>query len=118
MTADDNPLPSVTRTVVLDALLHGDARTERVEVRRICMPAGTKAGLHVHNCPTLGNIVAGSVLFQVEGEPESVLGPGDVFFEPEGARIAHFDALDADVTFLAYFLLTDGQEPGMDMLGN
>jgi hypothetical protein len=52
----------------------------------------------------------------IEGEPESVLRPGDAFFEPEGARIARFDAQDAGVqdagvTFLAYFLLGPGQEP-------
>lgn len=29
---------------------------------------------------------------RVEGEPQSVLHPGDVFYEPEGARIARFDA--------------------------
>ena len=39
-----------------------------------------------------------------------MLRPGDVFFEPEGARIARFDAQDAGVTFLAYFLLGSGQE--------
>ena len=30
---------------------------------------------------------------------------------PEGARIARFDAQDAGVTFLAYFLLGPDQEP-------
>ena len=40
----------------------------------------------------VGSIVSGSVSFQVEDEPETVLGPGDVFFAPEGARIARFDA--------------------------
>ena len=40
-----------------------------------------------------------------------MLRPGDVFYEPEGARIARFDAQDAGVTFLAYFLLGPDQEP-------
>jgi hypothetical protein len=40
-----------------------------------------------------------------------VLRPGDAFYEPEGARIARFDAQDAGVTFLAYFLLGPDQEP-------
>ena len=43
------------------------------------------AGLHVHN--------------------------GPVFYEPEGAPIRRFDAQDAGVTFLAYFLLGPDQEP-------
>lgn len=44
-------------------------------------------------------------MFQIEGEPEGVLRPGDSFYEPEGARITRFDGQDAGVTFLAYFLL-------------
>jgi hypothetical protein len=46
------------------------------------------------------------VLFQVEGRDEAVLRPGDVFFEPAGVPIAHFDALGDDLTFLAYFMLS------------
>jgi hypothetical protein len=42
---------------------------------------------------------------------KTVLRPGDVFYEPAGARITRFDAQDAGVTFLAYFLLGPGQEP-------
>ncbi len=53
------------------------------------------------------------MLFQVEGENEVILRPGDVFFEPAGVPIAHFDALDENVTFLGYFPLTAGQEPGL-----
>jgi hypothetical protein len=38
------------------------------------------------------------------------LRAGDVFFEPEGERIARFDAGGDGVTFLAYFLLSPGQD--------
>lgn len=89
---------------------------DRVEVRRIRMPAGVAAGLHAHNGPVVGNIVSGRVAYQIEGEPLRILEPGDVFFEPQGARIARFDALEQDVTFLGYFLLTEGQESEMDFL--
>jgi len=65
----------------------------------------------VHNGPVLGSILERSVLFQVEGRDEAVLRPGDVFFEPAGVPIAHFDALGDDLTFLAYFLLSPGQQP-------
>ena len=34
----------------------------------------------------VGSIAEGSAVFQAAGEPETVLRPGDVFFEPEGAR--------------------------------
>ena len=67
----------------------------------------------MHNGLVVGSIVDGSVCFQVEGGPETVLEPGDVFFEPEGARIVRFDARGDGVTFLAYFLLGTGQEPAI-----
>jgi quercetin dioxygenase-like cupin family protein len=107
-------IPPITRTVVLDQLLPAPAITHRVEVRRISIAAGQAAGLHVHNCPVFGSIEAGSVVYQIEGQPESVLGPGDTFYEPEGTRIARFDALHEGVTFLAYFLLNAGQMPGLE----
>jgi len=80
-------------------------------VRQIRIVPGHAAGLHVHNGPVVGSIVEGSVTFQVEGEPESTLGPGEVFFEPDGARIARFDAGEDGVAFLAYFLLGAEQDP-------
>ena len=58
----------------------------------------------------------GSVVYQIDGQPAQVLHPGDVFYEPEGARIARFDAQDDGVTFLAYFLLSPDQEPELTML--
>jgi quercetin dioxygenase-like cupin family protein len=104
-------MPPISREVLLDVGLAQAKDTHRIEIRRIRIVPGHAAGLHVHNGPVVGSIVEGSVVFQVEGEPESVLRPGDVFFEPEGVRIARFDAQDAGVTFLAYFLLSPGQEP-------
>ena len=101
----------ITRDVLLDARLAQAKDTHRVQVRRIRIIPGHAAGLHVHNGPVVGSIVDGSAVYQVEGERETVLRPGDVFYEPEGARIARFDAQDAGVTFLAYFLLGPDQEP-------
>lgn len=85
--------------------------TNRVQIREIRILAGHPAGLHVHNCPVVGSIVEGSAIYQVVGEPESRIGPGDVFSEAEGVRTARFDATEEGVTFLAYFLLSEGQEP-------
>lgn len=107
------PEQPMTREVLLDARMSEMLAAERVEVRRIRILAGHAAGRHVHNGPVVGSVVEGSVLFQVEGEPEIILRPGDVFYEPAGVPIAHFDARDEDVTFLAYFPLTAGQEPGL-----
>jgi quercetin dioxygenase-like cupin family protein len=84
--------------------------TRRVEIRRITIAPGYAAGLHVHNGPVFGSVEAGSAVYQIEGEAETVLGPGDVFYEPEGVRIARFDAQEDGVTFLGYFLLADGMD--------
>ena len=105
------PDQPVTRTVLLDATFAVPHVTARVEVREIRMAPGLAAGLHVHNAPVVGSIVAGSVTYQVDGEPAAVLRAGDVFHEPSGARIARFDAGDDGVVFLGYFLLAAGQEP-------
>lgn len=103
----------VTRSIVQLTRLEPAHRTAAVEVRRITMAPGFAAGLHFHNGPVFGNIVEGSVFFQIEGEPETVLRAGDVFYEPADAPIARFDATDEGVVFLGYFLLEDGQEPAI-----
>lgn len=105
---------SITRTVLSDVTLAHATTVERVETRRIRIPADTVAGLHVHNCPVVGSISEGSVAYQIEGEPVTVLRPGDAFYEPEGVRIARFDALDEDVTFVAHFLLTAGRQAELE----
>ena len=101
--------PPITRTVVLDQPIPPTS-THRVEVRRITIAAGHAAGPHIHNGPVFGSIESGSVVYQIDGEAASVLTPGDTFYEPQGARIARFDPLADGVTFLAYFLLDEGQE--------
>lgn len=102
-------IPPITRSVVLDQLLPVPHDTHRVEVRRITIAPGHAGGLHVHNGPVFGSIENGSAVYQIEGEAPSVLGPGDVFYEPEGVRIARFDAQGEGVTFLGYFLLAAGE---------
>jgi len=106
----------VTRTVLLDVQLARPKHTGHVEIREIRIAPGHPAGRHVHNGPVVGSILDGSVVFQVTGQPASVLRAGDVFFEPEGEQIARFDAGDDGVTFLAYFLLADGEAAQLEML--
>ncbi|MEV7026276.1 cupin domain-containing protein [Kitasatospora sp. NPDC093558] len=105
------PVPPLDRVVVLDTKLPEPLATGRVEVRRITIAPGFAAGAHTHNGPVFGSIETGSAVYQIDGEPETVLLPGDVFYEPEGVRIARFDAQEDGVTFLGYFLLPDGLEP-------
>ncbi|WP_084532006.1 cupin domain-containing protein [Nocardia miyunensis] len=108
VSAEAEPVPGVGRVIILEQKLPEPLSTQRVEIRRITIAPGHAAGLHIHNGPVFGNIETGSVVYQIEGEPETVLGPGDVFYEPEGVRIARFDAREDGVTFLGYFLLADG----------
>ena len=115
-SAEPSAEQPVTRTIVSDVRLPEVKATDRVQVREIRILPSQPAGLHVHNGPVFGSIVTGSVVYQIDGQPASVLGPGDVFYEPEGARIARFDAQEDGVTFLAYFLLSPGQEPELTML--
>jgi quercetin dioxygenase-like cupin family protein len=110
--------PPVTRSILLDQPLPAPRSTARVQVRRITIAPGHAAGLHVHNGPVFGSVETGSAVYQVEGEAAAVLGPGDVFYEPEGARIARFDAQGDGVTFLGYFLLAAGEEPEMEFPGD
>lgn len=115
-TAEPSADQPITRTVVSDVRLPAVKATDRVQVREIKIQPSQPAGRHVHNGPVFGSIVAGAVVYQIEGQPASVLRPGDVFYEPEGERIARFDAQEDGVTFLAYFLLSPGQEPELTML--
>ena len=98
----------LSRAIVMDQKLPEPLATQRVEIRRISIAPGYAAGLHIHNGPVFGSIETGSAVYQIEGGPETVLKPGDVFYEPEGVRIARFDAQEDGVTFFGYFLLADG----------
>lgn len=110
-------VPPLTRTILLDQVLAAPRSTHRVEVRRITIAPRHEAGLHVHNGPVFGSIESGSAVYQVEGEAAAVLGPGDVFHEPEGTRIARFDAEEDGVTFLGYFLLAAGEAAEIEFPG-
>lgn len=111
MSRYDDAMEPISRTILLDARFGRVRAADRVEVRDIRILPGHAAGLHIHNGPVVGNVVEGSVVFQVDGEPEQILHAGDVFYEPEDARIAKFDATDEGVRFLGYFILGPGEEP-------
>lgn len=101
--------PPISRVTIMDQRLPEPLATQRVEIRRITIAAGYAGGLHIHNGPVFGSIDSGSAIYQIEGQPETLLQPGDVFYEPAGVRIARFDAQGDGVTFLGYFLLADGE---------
>ncbi len=115
--ADPTPQEPVTRTVLLDAQLRQAKDTGRIEIREIRMLPGYAGGQHVHNGPVVGSITEGSVTYQIDGQPATVLQAGDVFYEPEDVRIARFDAGDDGVTFIGYFLLSLGQQAEIRFTG-
>ncbi|MEA5360560.1 cupin domain-containing protein [Amycolatopsis sp., V23-08] len=101
----------LTRTLVLEQDLPAPRVVDHVQIRRITLAPGHGTGPHVHNGPVFGSIETGSAVYQIDGEPESVLTPGDVFYEPEATRIARFDAQEDGVTFLAHFPAGPGETP-------
>ncbi|MEU5260594.1 cupin domain-containing protein [Amycolatopsis sp. NPDC021455] len=107
-------VPAVTRTVLLDQHLPEPRLVGHVEVRRITIAPHHSPGPHTHNGPVFGSIEAGSAIYRIEGEPETVLNPGDVFYEPEGTPVARFDAQGEGVTFLACFPVGPGETPRLD----
>ena len=58
--------------------------------------------------PPFGVIEAGSAIFHVGAGDESILPPGDTFYEPANETISRFDATDEGVTFLAWFPMPVG----------
>jgi quercetin dioxygenase-like cupin family protein len=119
MARADDPTPAdpVTRAVLLDAQLRQAKDTGRIQAHEVRILPGCAVGRHVHNGPVAGTILEGSVVYQIEGREAQVLQAGDIFLEHEGQRIARFDAGDDGATFLAFYLLSLGQEPKLTVLG-
>lgn len=105
------PEQPVVREVVLDVTLAASRSIDRIEVRRIRIAPNVALGAHTHNGPVVGSILEGTAIFQVAGSPQCVLRAGDVFFEPEGETIEHFDGGPDGVTFLGCFLVGGGEVP-------
>lgn len=104
----------VVRVTVLEQALD-ELVTAAVQVRRITLQPDVVVGSHHHNGPVFGSIETGSVVFQVDGGPETVLRAGDVFYEPAHVLIDRFDATSEGATFLGYFLSGPNEEPELIM---
>ena len=100
----------VVRVTLLEQSLP-DKVTAAMQVRRITLQPNVVGGPHHHNGPVFGAIETGSVVFQVNGGPESILRSGEVFYEPADVLIDRFDATSEGVTFLGYFLSGPGESP-------
>jgi quercetin dioxygenase-like cupin family protein len=111
--AQDTQTQQIVRKDLLTALIAGGKNIARVEIKEINLAPNQATGLHRHPIPVVGYIVAGTIRFQIEGQPVQTLPRGSAFFEPANTRIAHFDNLSprAPAKFIAFYLLgTDDRE--------
>lgn len=106
----------IVRKPLLTALMPETKNVDRVEVKQIDFTPHQQTGLHLHPCPVVGLIVRGSIIFQIEGEPERILRPGDAFHEPAGKTILRFDAADEPTTFVGFYLLASKDHDLIQML--
>ena len=77
-------------------------------------PAGDPgAPPHRHSGPAFGYVVAGEMLFELEGEPPRVIKAGEAFWEPGGDVIHYQDGnnrADIPVKFTVTMLCAPGQD--------
>ena len=120
MASPDIPLrmgqQTIQRKQLLQAVL-GSRNVSKVDVREIRLEPGQQSGRHLHPCAVLGYIVAGTAVYQIEGEGVQMLPAGSAFYEPADAIIANFgNASDSEpMTFVAFYLL-DGEQELIRML--
>ncbi len=67
---------------------------------------------HRHSGPAFGYVLEGAVRFELEGEPERIVGAGETFWEPGGDVIHYQDGnalTDARTRFVVTMLCAPGQ---------
>lgn len=107
---------TIQRKQLLQVVL-GNKNVSTVDVREIHLEPGQQSGRHLHPCAVLGYIVAGTAVYQIEGQDGQTLPAGSAFYEPADAIIAHFgNSSDSEpMTFVAFYLL-DGEQELIRML--
>ena len=108
--------PVVQRKQLLKAVL-GNRNVSAADVREIRLEPGQQGGRHLHPCAVLGYIVAGTAVYQVEGQEEQILPTGSSFYEAANQVITNFgNASDTEpMVFVAFYLL-DGEQELIRML--
>ena len=95
----------------------GGKRVVRVEVEQITLAPRQRTGVHVHHCPTVGNVTRGAIHFQLEGQAARLLRVGDAFCVPANVRTLHFDnACQGPATVVVCHLLGAGERAVSTML--
>ena len=83
-------------TNIFDVLLHQDnpaiAAGSCAMVATVTIPPGDPgSGPHRHSGPVFGYVVAGEILFELEGEKPYAIKVGEAFWEP-GFDVVHYQA--------------------------
>ncbi|MFO1433038.1 MAG: cupin domain-containing protein [Candidatus Competibacteraceae bacterium] len=98
--------PPMMRKTLLTATIAPEKAVARVAIQAVTLGPKQPAPLHLHPCPTLGVVTAGTLAFQLEGQPVQYLHAGDAFYEPAQVRVARFDNDgDTPATFIVHYLL-------------
>jgi quercetin dioxygenase-like cupin family protein len=116
--AHDHSSDQIIRKELLTAVIAGQKKVARVEIKQIDLAPAQRTGLHSHPCPVVGYVVSGTIRFQVEGEAQETLSEGTAFFEPADTKIAQFDnaLAEASATFVAFYLLGASEHKLIEML--
>jgi len=102
---------TVERQQLLNAVL-GSRNVTNVDIRKVTLGPGQRAGRHLHPCAVVGYIASGTAFYQIEGQAAELLPVGSAFYEPADKVIADFgNASDVTpMTFIALYLLDGDQE--------
>lgn len=107
----------VTRIELLSEVLAKTENISRVEIKEIEISTRLTDIPHKHPCTVIGQILEGSIVFQIEDQAEIILKAGDAFIEPADTQITRFDNLGpGKARFLACYLISDDDGPLIEML--
>lgn len=100
----------ILRKEVLKAVIN--QHVSKAEAQEITLSAGQEVPKHLHPCPVIGFVKSGKVIFQIEGQEKTILNEGDVFYEPKGKNILHFDnaSKESPLIFIAIYLKKGNEE--------
>jgi quercetin dioxygenase-like cupin family protein len=82
---------TLSTTVLLLRAKFEPRAIRKIEIGEFHFTPGQVAPVHSHAAPVLGYVSKGAIIYQVEGQSAQALKAGDVFFEPVGPQIIHFD---------------------------
>lgn len=105
----------ISRKELLKASINQKVKT--TEIQEVTLAPGLEVPKHLHPCPVVGVIKSGEAVFQIEGQPKTILHEGDAFYEPKNAKILHFDNASAEkpLVFTAIYL-KEGKEENIKIL--